>query len=246
MKKIKETIKDNFILEALLYSLLVYLLFAPFTKLFFMVTSDFFVEKTIIEDTNNLYPDEISEIYLVDNQNDPLRDLSRYSYLAPIIITNNYEQEKAYEMSLSLSKTYLSQKMRKEQGYKSSFGKYAKIRDNRKLPILMELITIGKLPTEFPDFYTRIRKMSNFYNPAFIGAFESTNTLTIPLQPKQTSEAFYLDFPISHWEESYLNKGAFELRIVRKDGYYPVTIKELVDCRSEIKNKDDRCNTLPQ
>jgi hypothetical protein len=244
MKKIKETIKDSALLQALIYFLLIYALFAPFTKLFYMVTSDFFVEKTVIEDTNNLYPDSIDHIYLVDNQNDPLRDLSRYSYVAPITMTNNYEQNETYAMSLSLSKTYLSQKMRKELGYKSSFGKYSKGRDNRRWPIIGDLLNLGRISHSLPDFYERVSKMCNIYNPSFSNICGSKHTLTADLQPGETSETFYLDFPISHWEQDYMTEGAFELRLVRENKYYPVTIGEVVDCRSAVERIDERCNDL--
>lgn len=247
MEKYKYT-KEFLAFMAVFFMVLIVFGF-PTAHVFDRVTDDFGLPSNEYEDTNNLYTDTIATAYLVDNKNAPQRDKSQYSILVPFAMTNNYEEQKPYTMSVSLVDTHLFHTFPKqtERRYKTSHGRYSPtVRLHRYVPVITDLMMIGSIPDSREEFHFRNKKTCRQYNPGFIAICDSQGPLEIALDPGATSDAFYFDFPISYWNEAFVQASGstYTLRAVRGSGYYPITIEEVVDCREEMEEKDTRCDVL--
>jgi len=234
-------------ISLLIFAIVLFSLITLFGNIFMRSTAEWGHESNKVTDSHNLYPDTIENVYIVNNLNAPNKDLAQYSYLVPFNMTNNYDQEETYTMSVSLLNSYLVHSFapRGEVELKTSHKRYRKTtREHREVPVVSHLAGLGQIPDSRTQFYFRNRKTCTYYNPTFTQTCNEWN-FTANLEPGQTSDTFYLDFPIAHWDESYINAegSTFELRIVREKGYYPIEIQHIVDCR-DARAESEECSSL--
>lgn len=264
MQREKFKYTKEFLLFNVLFVAYLLVFFTPGKWIYDRVMYSWGLPDTQYEDMDNLYPDSILEAYLVDNLNASHKDNPQFSIVVPFTMTNNYTDEDFYEMQVSLKKTHLHQSFNKkrERLYKSSHGRYHfskrklryKINEADRTtndPLLRSQLDFpGSYKNGLASFHYAYKKTCRFFNPSFFDVCNSRDPLSFDLQPGESSERYFFDFPIPHWNQNllFIEDSSFELRVVQSNessGHYSITIQEVIDCRLGTKNKDVRCESIP-
>lgn len=228
------------------------------------------------EDEYNLYPDKIEYAYIVDRVGEDVRHstfylnqlerllgdwkFSRYNMLVPFTMTNNYPENEAYAVSISLKYTFLHRNSSLYKfriflspytlfRYRTSHG-HGLPCDYRVHPDRYDSSCYESAPQIRDATFKRETDTCRAYNPYYIHTCNSSSGMfKVNLNPGETSQPFYLDFQIPERDEKYFDtKGqTFYVGVMRgENNYYPVPIQEVVDCRGELMVINEQCHILPR